>query len=212
MEKVPQISVTGLLLAGGRARRMGGNDKGLLALNERPLAAWGLERLAPQVDELLISANRNQAQYEELGAAVISDSIDGFVGPLAGFVAGLQQAKNQWVVTAPCDSPFLAEDYVARMIATMSEQCVDAVVAHDGNRLQPVFSLINCRLQEGLFQFLESGQRKIDLWLDQTKWCVTDFSDCPDMFLNANTPEELELMHQTLLAILSENNQGDSIG
>ena len=206
MEKVPQISVTGLLLAGGRARRMGGNDKGLLPLNGRPLAAWGLERLAPQVDELLISANRNQAQYEELGAAVISDSIDGFVGPLAGFVAGLQQAKNQWVVTAPCDSPFLAEDYVERMIATMSKQSVDAVVAHDGNRLQPVFILINCRLREGLFQFLESDQRKIDLWLGQTNWCMTDFSDCPDMFLNANTPEELELMHQTLLATLAENN------
>jgi len=212
MENVPQLLVTGLLLAGGQARRMGGNDKGLLPLNGRPLAAWGLERLAPQVDEVLISANRNQAQYEKLGAAVISDSIDGFVGPLAGFVAGLQQAKNQWVVTAPCDSPFLAEDYVARMIATMSEQSVDAVVAHDGNRLQPVFILINCRLQEGLFHFLESGQRKIDLWLDQTEWCVTDFSDCPDMFLNANTPEELELMHQTLLEILDENNQGDLIG
>ena len=206
MEKVPQISVTGLLLAGGRARRMGGNDKGLLPLNGRPLAAWGLERLAPQVDELLISANRNQAQYEELGAAVISDSIDGFVGPLAGFVAGLRQAKNQWVVTAPCDSPLLAEDYVERMIATMSNQSVDAVVAHDGNRLQPVFILINCRLREGLSQFLESDQRKIDLWLDQTNWCMTDFSDCPDMFLNANTPEELELMHQTLLATLAENN------
>ena len=212
MEKVPQISVTGLLLAGGRARRMGGNDKGLLPLNGRPLAAWGLERLAPQVDELLISANRNQAQYEKLGASVISDSIDGFVGPLAGFVAGLQHAKNQWVVTAPCDSPFLAEDYVERMIATMSEQSVDAVVAHDGNRLQPVFILINCRLQEGLFQFLESNQRKIDLWLDQTKWCVTDFSDSPDMFLNANTPEELELMHQTLWANLAENDQNDSMG
>ncbi|MCP4953095.1 MAG: molybdenum cofactor guanylyltransferase [Proteobacteria bacterium] len=206
MEKEPQISVTGLLLAGGRARRMGGNDKGLLPLNGRPLAAWGLERLAPQVDELLISANRNQAQYEKLGASVISDSIDGFVGPLAGFVAGLQQARNQWVVTAPCDSPFLAEDYVERMIATMSKQSVDAVVAHDGNRLQPVFILINCRLREGLFQFLESDQRKIDLWLDQTNWCMTDFSDCPDMFLNANTPEELELMHQTLLATLAENN------
>ena len=212
MENVPQILVTGLLLAGGQARRMGGNDKGLLPLNGRPLAAWGLERLTPQVDEALISANRNQAQYEELGAAVISDSIDGFVGPLAGFVAGLQQAKNQWVVTAPCDSPFLAEDYVARMIATMSEQSVDAVVAHDGNRLQPVFILINCRLQEGLFQFLESGQRKIDLWLDQTKWCVTDFSDRPEMFLNANTPEELELMHQTLWANSAENNQEDSTG
>ena len=206
MENVPQILVTGLLLAGGQARRMGGNDKGLLPLNGRPLAAWGLERLAPQVDELLISANRNQAQYEKLGASVISDSIDGFVGPLAGFVAGLQQARNQWVVTAPCDSPFLAEDYVERMIATMSNQSVDAVVAHDGNRLQPVFILINCRLREGLFQFLESDQRKIDLWLDQTNWCMTDFSDCPDMFLNANTPEELELMHQTLLATLAENN------
>ena len=206
MENVPQILVTGLLLAGGQARRMGGNDKGLLPLNGRPLAAWGLERLAPQVDEALISANRNQAQYEKLGASVISDSIDGFVGPLAGFVSGLQQAKNQWIVTAPCDSPFLAEDYVERMIATMSKQSVDAVVAHDGNRLQPVFILINCRLREGLFQFLESDQRKIDLWLDQTNWCMTDFSDCPDMFLNANTPEELELMHQTLLATLAENN------
>ena len=187
-------TATGLLLAGGQARRMGGADKGLLTLGNRPLASWGLTRLQNQVGEALISANRNHADYEKLGVRVIRDSVGGYAGPLAGLFAGLQEASSDWLLSAPCDSPLLADDYAERMQEAANSGQWDAVVAHDGRRLQPVFLLVSRRLQQSLGDFLARGERKIDLWLEEVSHQSVDFSDHPDMFLNVNTPEELEEM------------------
>ena len=189
-------AVAGLILAGGRARRMGGEDKGLLNLRGKPLAAWSFERLGPQVDELFISANRNQSRYQTLGAQVITDSVEGFVGPLAGFLTGLAAATQDWLVTAPCDSPLLADDYVQRMLEVTQTATIDAVVAHDGVRLQPVFILLHQRVKPSLIDFLLSGERKIDLWLERVHWRRADFSSSPQMFLNVNTPKDLEDMEK----------------
>ncbi len=191
--------VTGLLLAGGQARRMGGADKGLLTLGGRPLAAWGLTRLQNQVGEVLISANRNHADYEKLGARVIRDSVGGYAGPLAGLFAGLQEASSDWLLSAPCDSPLLPNDYAERMHEAANSRQLDAVVAHDGRRLQPVFLLVRRRLQKSLGDFLARGERKIDLWLEEVSHQSVDFSDHPDMFLNVNTPEELEEMEARVM-------------
>ena len=191
--------VTGLLLAGGQARRMGGADKGLLTLGGRPLAAWGLKRLQNQVGEVLISANRNHADYEKLGVRVIRDSVGGYAGPLAGLFAGLQEASSDWLLSAPCDSPLLADDYAERMQEAANSGQWDAVVAHDGRRLQPVFLLVSRRLQQSLGDFLARGERKIDLWLEEVSHQSVDFSDHPDMFLNVNTPEELEEMEARVM-------------
>ena len=191
--------VAGLLLAGGQARRMGGADKGLLTLGGRPLAAWGLTRLQNQVGEVLISANRNHADYEKLGVRVIRDSISGYAGPLAGLFAGLQEASSDWLLSAPCDSPLLADDYAERMQEAANSGQWDAVVAHDGRRLQPVFLLVSRRLQQSLGDFLAKGGRKIDLWLGEVSHQSVDFSDQPDMFLNVNTPEELEEMEARVM-------------
>ena len=191
--------VAGLLLAGGQARRMGGADKGLLTLGGRPLAAWGLTRLQNQVGEVLISANRNHADYEKLGVRVIRDSVSGYAGPLAGLVAGLQEASSDWLLSAPCDSPLLANDYAERMQEAADSGQWDAVVAHDGRRLQPVFLLVSRRLQQSLGDFLAKGGRKIDLWLEEVSHQRVDFSDHPDMFLNVNTPEELEEMETRVM-------------
>ena len=193
---IPQVS--GLLLAGGQARRMGGADKGLLTLGGRPLAAWGLQRLAAQVGEVMISANRNHADYEKLGVSVISDSVSGYAGPLAGMVAGLGKASQDWVLSAPCDSPLLAKDYAARMYTAGKSGKFDAVVAHDGKRLQPVFMMLNRQSQPGLEDFLAGGGRKIDLWLEDVPHTRVDFSDQEDMFLNVNTPEDLEEMESRI--------------
>jgi len=192
------FQVSGLLLAGGQARRMGGADKGLLTLGGRPLVAWGLERLAAQVGEVMISANRNHAHYEQLGVSVISDSVSGYAGPLAGMAAGLEKASQDWVLNAPCDSPLLAKDYAARMYAAGASGEFDAMVAHDGKRLQPVFMMLNRQSQPSLEDFLAGGGRKIDLWLEDISYARVDFSDHEEMFLNVNTPEDLEEMESRI--------------
>ncbi len=196
-------TVTGLLLAGGQARRMGGADKGLLTLGGRPLAAWGLQRLVSQVGEVVISANRNHADYQKLGARVISDSISGYAGPLAGLFAGMQEVSSDWILSAPCDSPLLAGDYAERMYSAVKSGDLDAAVAHDGNRLQPVFLLLNRRSQPSLGRFLASDGRKIDLWLEEVSHQRVDFSDRSEMFLNVNTPEDLGEMESRITG----NNQ-----
>ena len=190
--------VTGLVLAGGRARRMAGRDKGLIELAGRPMAHWVVQRLVPQTASVLISANRSIERYAEFGFEVIRDVDDGFLGPLAGISAGLTQAATPWLVTVPCDSPLLADNLVVRLSAAVPDNGAGIAVAHDGNRLQPVFSLIHRDLAPALVDFLHSGGRKIDLWLDRHVWARVDFSDHPEMFLNINTPEELAELEQRL--------------
>ncbi len=201
MDKQDKALITGLLLAGGRARRMGGEDKGLLPLAGQPLAAWALKSLSVQVGHLLISANRNHQRYRELGAEVVSDTLGDFSGPLAGFAAGLGQIQTPWLVTVPCDSPLVVLDYVSRLWAAIEPGGIDAVVAHDGNRLQPVFSLLRRGVLGDLEAFLDLGERKIDLWLERLSWRIVDFSDAPDMFLNVNTPEDLARVEARITAI-----------
>ena len=141
--KIRSDKVTGLVLAGGRARRMAGRDKGLIELAGRPMVHWVVQRLVPQTTSVLISANRNVERYADLGFEVIRDADDGFLGPLAGISAGLTQAVTPWLVTVPCDSPLLVANLVARLSAAVPENGSGIAVAHDGNRLQPVFSLIH---------------------------------------------------------------------
>jgi len=196
--KLHSDKVTGLVLAGGRARRMAGRDKGLIELAGRPMVHWVVQRLVPQTDSVLISANRNVERYADLGFEVIRDAEDGFLGPLAGISAGLTQAATPWLVTVPCDSPLLVTDLVVRLSVAVPEKGTGIAVAYDGNRLQPVFSLIHRDLAPDLVDFLHSGGRKIDLWLDRHVWARVDFSDRPDMFLNINTPEELADLEKRL--------------
>ena len=159
---------------------------------------WVVQRLVPQTDSVLISANRNVERYADLGFEVIRDAEDGFLGPLAGISAGLTQAATPWLVTVPCDSPLLVADLVVRLSVAVPEKGTGIAVAYDGNRLQPVFSLIHRDLAPDLEDFLHSGGRKIDLWLDRHVWARVDFSDHPNMFLNINTPEELADLEKRL--------------
>lgn len=135
--------ITGIILAGGLGRRMGGVDKGLQLLDGRPLVRHVAERLAPQVDQLLINANRSQADYAALGYPVLADEIPDFAGPLAGLHAALSAATTAWVVTVPCDSPYLPLDLVSRLQAGLQSSAAGLAVAHVEGRLHPVFCL--CR-------------------------------------------------------------------
>lgn len=183
--------VTGVVLAGGQGSRMGGVDKGLQLFRGKPMVAHAVERLAAQVDELLINANRNPEAYGEFGHRVIADEIEGFAGPLAGFERGLAHASGELVVTVPCDSPFLPADLVARLRAALERDGADLAVARTGDQAHPVFSLMKRGVHESLRQFLASGQRKIDKWYAALKVVEVPFDDEADAFLNINTREEL---------------------
>jgi molybdenum cofactor guanylyltransferase/molybdopterin-guanine dinucleotide biosynthesis protein MobB len=185
-------SITGVILAGGKARRMGGDDKGLILFNNKPLIRHVIDRLQYQLDTIIINANRNIEHYQKFAYPVISDSLEHFCGPLAGMLSAMQNMTSDYILTAPCDAPMISPHYRQRMVETLLNEQADIAVAHDGQRLQPVFSLISTALQDDLSQFLEQGDRKIDLWFERHKLVIVDFSDQADSFANFNSPEDLD--------------------
>ena len=192
-------SITAVILAGGQATRMNGVDKGLIPLNGLPLAAHVVNTVRPQVDEILISANRNRPEYETLEAKTVADTIAEFPGPLAGMLAAMQVAHGELLFVCPCDSPFIGKDIVSRLYEGLIAEQADVAVAHDGKRPQPVFSLIRCSLLPSLEACLASGERKIMFWYRQQALAKVDFSDSPDTFVNINTLEERDAAELRLI-------------
>lgn len=195
-DQLSRASITAVILAGGKARRMGGQDKGLVELAGQPLIEHVIARVAPQVSQILINANRNTGQYARYGYPVVSDTLSDFQGPLAGFLAAMQQVESDFIVTLPCDGPCLPVDLVNRLYDAQQAAEAEIAVAHDGNRMQPVYALISTRLQPSLEAFLAAGERKIDRWYGQHNTVTADFSDIPDTFLNINTLEERDRFKQ----------------
>jgi len=181
--------VTGIVLAGGQGRRMGGVDKGLQLLHDRPMVEHVIGRLAPQVDEILINANQNLEAYGRFGYRVVPDAIGGFAGPLAGLHAGLGAAQHPFALTVPCDSPFLPADLFSRLKNELHEK--DLAVAKTGDQPHPVFSLVRVSVLEHLSRFLSAGGRKIDAWYSTLNIIEVPFDDEADAFRNINTREEL---------------------
>jgi molybdopterin-guanine dinucleotide biosynthesis protein A len=181
--------VTGIVLAGGQGRRMGGVDKGLQLLHGKPMAEHVIGRLAPQVDEILINANQNLEAYGRFGYRVVPDAIGGFAGPLAGLHAGLGAANCPFALTVPCDSPFLPADLCSRLKSGLHEN--DLAVAKTGDQPHPVFSLVRVSVLDHLAQFLSAGGRKIDAWYATLRVVEIAFDDEADAFRNINTREEL---------------------
>ncbi|MDP1654001.1 MAG: molybdenum cofactor guanylyltransferase MobA [Rhodocyclaceae bacterium] len=183
-------AVTGLILAGGEGRRVGGADKGLLDFQGRPLIAHVIERLAPQVDRLLISANRNLDAYRAFGHPVLTDLSDERLGPLAGIQAGLAACDTPWMMVCPCDCPQLPDDLVLRLMSAIELQGAALAVATTSTGMQPAFQLCRRELLPALEKTLAAGERKVGAWCrDQGAVAVT-FPD-PDAFRNMNTPAEL---------------------
>jgi molybdopterin-guanine dinucleotide biosynthesis protein A len=185
-----------VVLAGGQGRRMGGVDKGLQPLRGRPMAAWVIERFAPQVDEVLINANQNLERYSALGYRVIPDEITGYAGPLAGLHRGLTEAAHDLVATVPCDSPFLPRDLIARLRAALERERAEIAVAKTGDQPHPVFCLCRRSVLPGLIAFLAAGGRKIDAWYANLKVAEVAFNDNPGAFSNVNTEAELKAFEE----------------
>lgn len=196
---IPKEQITGLILAGGRATRMGGADKGLQLLHGEPMAATVMRRLQPQVGQLLINANRCLEAYATLGVPVFADDVEGYAGPLAGVHAGLSRCQTEYLATVPCDSPLLPPDLVARLAQALETSGADAAVAVSGNAApghrHPVFMLVRASLSSRLNDYLLAGGRKVDGWLGSIRSVEAWFDD-ENAFTNVNTPAELQELAQ----------------
>lgn len=193
------MSITGIVLAGGLARRMGGIDKGLIPFAGKPMVTHVLDRLKPQVDEILINANREIEHYAAFGYAVVSDDIEGYAGPLAGLHRGMGAASHPFVMTVPCDSPFLPTDLAERLMAGLVYYEADIAVAKTGSQAHPVFCLCKKSLKPHLENFLQNGGRKIDTWYGTLNVVEVAFDDKPEAFANINTIEELQSLEDRQL-------------
>jgi molybdenum cofactor guanylyltransferase len=187
-----QTKVTGVILAGGLARRMDKRDKGLVCFKGQPLVTYAIAAMRPVADQLIISANRNIADYEQFGLPVISDDhTDTFDGPLAGILSAMGYAKTGLLLTIPCDSPLVKPTHLQKLLTALTECDADVAVAFDGERLHPVFLALKPTLKPSLQNYLTSGQRKISVWLEQQQMVKVDFSTEPDVLININSLREL---------------------
>jgi len=183
--------VTGVILAGGLARRMNHQDKGLLPYHGRPLVSYAIAAMSPVVGRLLINANRNHEQYRQFGLPVIADQTDSFDGPLAGISAAMHDAETGVLLVMPCDCPLATSGHLQKLLTAREEQDADIAVAFDGERLHPVFLAVKTALQAGLGEYLSGGGRKVEDWLKQYNTVKADFSRQPELFVNLNTMAEL---------------------
>ena len=190
--------VIGCILAGGLARRMGGGDKGLIRLGGRLVLDHVLDRLKPQVSQVMLNANGDPTRFADYGLPVVPDSVEGFAGPLAGVLAGLEWARDntqaEWVATAATDTPFFPVDFVTRMLAAIEAAGADMACAASDGRHHPVFGLWPVRLAADLrHALMEEGIRKVDLWTARHKLVAVEFATQPhDPFFNVNRPEDVE--------------------
>jgi len=191
---IDRSQVSGLILAGGRGSRMGHVDKGLQPFRGLPMAQHVLQRLSPQVAGLMINANQNLDAYRDFGVPVWPDELEGFAGPLAGLQTGLLHCATPYLITVPCDSPFVPTDLVARLAQALAQQDADLAVAITGagasRQPQPVFCLVKTMLLPHLTAYLQGGGRKFDGWYASLKVAEVHFDD-DAAFRNINTLDDL---------------------
>lgn len=187
-------SITGAVLAGGEGRRMGGIDKGLVPLAGKSLVAWALDALRGQTAVQLINANRSLDDYRGFGVPVVSDSGDGFQGPLAGMHAVLAAAQTEWVLTVPCDAPRVPADLAARLGQAVTQADAEIAVVEVEGRMHPVHALTRAELADDLAAAIAAGERKVLYWQQSRRLVVVDCSDIAYAFVNVNTPEQVDAL------------------
>jgi len=181
--------VLAVVLAGGRATRMGGRDKGLQELDGKPLWKHVADKLSKQVDAIAISANRHIDIYQQSGYPVYQDSLDDYPGPLAGMLSVMQRSEREWFLFCPCDTPFIPTCLAERLVNNRNNASV--VWVHDGERDHPTIALINRKLIAEMKAYLTSGERRVMMFMRQSGGHSVDFSDQKFAFINVNTPEDL---------------------
>ncbi|GMQ97398.1 MAG: molybdenum cofactor guanylyltransferase [Gammaproteobacteria bacterium] len=184
--------VTGVILSGGRGRRMAGEDKGLMEWAGKPLISWTLDRLSRQAGKILIVANRNIARYKAFGYPVISDSIPGYLGPLAGILSAMQVAQTRYILCVPCDGPKLPLDLLQRLWAESANREPRAACVYDGQRIQPLYNLLDVGLIASINDELKAGNRALEYWMLKQDPVLVDYSKQGECFTNINTKQELD--------------------
>lgn len=187
-DSYPRAALSGLILAGGAGRRVGGRDKGLLHWQGAPLVAHVVRRIAPQVGTLLISCNRNAAQYLTYAETVVPDSRPDYCGPLAGLEAASVKIRSEYVLVTPCDTPMVPQDLAARLFASLQAagRGIDVCYAHDGRRAHYLCALLRSSSLASIGSFLDGGERAVHRWMDLHGTVAVDFSDAADEFNNLN--------------------------
>ena len=188
--------ISGVVLAGGLGSRLGGEDKGLVEVGQVPMIKLVLERFAPQVNSIVINANRNLVRYGEFGYPVITDENNDFEGPLAGIAAALGWCSSPYLATVPCDTPFLPRDFVTRLFSALRDSEAQIAVAVGGDRPQPAFTVISITLKPALINFLAQGGRKISTWYRQQSYVEVNFGPDVAPFANVNTEDDLAVAVQ----------------
>jgi len=188
---VTKDNLTAVILSGGQSSRMQGKDKGLILLNDKPLISYVVDVIDDRTSRLLISANRNVDAYQQYGE-VISDELTNFQGPLAGISTALSKTNTTYLLILPCDSPMVNKIVIDRLIDQMDRSDVDICVADDGLRMHPAIALIRANLENNLLAFLESGERKLGLWIEQNNFRKVDCSNYPEAFVNLNSPRDFD--------------------
>jgi len=179
--------ITGVILAGGLARRMGGIEKALVEFQGETLLSHVIKNIKPQVNTLYLNVNKNLEQYAHFELPILTDQLAGFLGPLAGILTALQTIETNYLLVVPCDAPFVSLNLAEKLFKEMKQQNALGAVVHDGERLQPTFLLLHKQLRNDLEIYLESGQRSIEQWLERHFIAKVDFSlQAPD-FINFNT-------------------------
>ncbi|MDD5330111.1 MAG: molybdenum cofactor guanylyltransferase [Sulfuricella sp.] len=197
MPAEPHSKISAVILAGGQARRMGGADKGLALLGGRPLIAWVLDCIAPQVGELFISANRNLDTYRRFGYPVLPDTTPDFHGPLAGLRRAMTEATHPLILSAPCDTPFLPCNLVGRLAAALDETGADIALPVAQGQVHRAVCLCRQELLPNLEQFLDRGGRRVGEWQSAHRVAEVPFDDARE-FLNLNTEQELALQEELI--------------
>jgi len=192
VKKISKNEITVVVLAGGKASRMDGEDKGLIVFRELPLIAHVVNVVKPKVSQILISANRNIEEYANFGK-VIRDDLKGFQGPLAGISKALKVCSTPYLLVLPCDSPLVDASLIDSLIEKMEVSKVDICVAHDGSIMHATFALMKTKLEKSLEEFLEEGGRKMALWYRQQSLERIDVSSHLEVLININRPEDFNL-------------------
>ena len=190
--------VTVVILAGGQGRRMGGRDKGLLMCADKPIIEHILAAIHPQCQRIIINANRHIDDYLAYGYPVINDDLNDFQGPLAGIAVGLAHTDTPLMMTLPCDAPMLPNNLVQRLKQVMQQHKADISVVHDGERMQPMYALMQTHLASHLQDFLNSGERQVKQWYAQHHLQTVDCSDVASYFQNINTPAQQQALNHVI--------------
>ena len=197
MYKINKKQVTTLILAGGKSTRMDGQGKGILNVEGKYIINYIINIAEKYSKKIIVNVNRNFEKYEAMGLVICKDVLDDFQGPLAGIYSGLMMIDTEYMITLPCDGPFIRDIFFKKMIS--SDNNADINVAHDGKRIQPVYCMIKKSVTNNLEGFLKTDQRKIDKWFENNITNLIDFSQYNEMFVNINDKNELEKYKKQIL-------------